>query len=596
MTIVPYQIQPGIVKDTTEVEVGSRYWTDGKNVRFRFGHPEPVGGHEKEANWSFTGKPRKALSWQTNSLDRVTAVGTTSHLYIVLNDERYDITPLRATSAGLSNPFTTTDTSAEVTVTDTTHGAAAGDYIVISGASAVNGITPDGEYVIDSVTDADNYVITHSEAATGTGSGGGTVTIEYLIQTGTDMPVAGLGWGASQWSNETWGDERSSSTIVAQETTLWSLDVWGEDLVACRVNGAIYLWDASVGTGTRAAVLTNSPTSARFVVISNPDRHVVAFGAHDGTFQDYMNVAWSDQEDNTTWTPAATNTAGDFRVKIGTKLVTAVSTQDTILVLTDDAAYQQYFQGPPFTFGFRSVGTSCGALSQNSLVDIAGIPHWVGIENFFQFTGSVKTLACPIRRYVFDDLNQSHRDKVFSGKNEKYNEWWVFYPSGTSTECDKFAIFNYAEGHWSIGELSRTAWTDRESYLNDPIAFDSDGNQYYHERGTNADTSALDNYVESGYISLTEQTGAEADRLILVDSFIPDFEDLTGTVTLTVTTKKYPQTSETVKGPFDITSSTQKVDFRAKGRQFKIKIASNELGADWRSGKIRMNVKPSSGR
>lgn len=595
MPNVPYKIAPGIIKDTTELEVGSKYWTDGDKVRFRFGQPEPIGGWDKETNWSFNGTPRKSKSWQTNDLNDVTAFGTNSHLYIVYNNERYDITPLRKTSSGLSNPFTTTASSADVTITDVTHGASAGDYIVISNASAVNGITLDGEYVVQSVTDADNYVITHTSSASGSGSGGGTVDIEYLISTGTNMPVAGLGWGADTWSSDTWGDPATSSDIIAQETRMWSLDTWGEDLIACPVNGGIYLWDASAGTGTRASLLTNAPSSARFILVSDPDRHVVAFGAHNGSFQDYMNVAWCDQENNIEWTASATNTAGDFRLNRGTKIVTAVPTQDTILILTDEAAFQQYFQGPPFTFGFRPVGRSCGAISQNCLVDIAGVPHWVGIENFYQFTGQAKVLACPIRRYVFDDLNQDHSDKIFSGVNEKYQEWWFFYPSSNSTECDKFGIFNYAEGHWSIGTLSRTSWSDRGSHQKDPVATDADGNAYYHERGTNDNGSAMNPYIESGYIDL-QGDGTEAERTLRVDKFIPDFEELSGTVNLTISTKKNPQSSEVEKGPYSITSSTEKVSFRAKGKQFKIKFESNEVDADWRPGKMIFNVFGSSRR
>jgi hypothetical protein len=406
-------------------------------------------------------------------------------------------------TATLINPIATTDESTTVTITDTAHGASDNDWVVINSATATGGIpaatlnNTDG-YQITLLT-ANTYSITVPTAATSTVSAGGglAVTIKYLVGVvaGLNQQSAdpALGWGTGAWGGSTWGTARSTDdSDVKLENSQWSLNLWGEDLIATIRGGAMYYWDTSSGETTRASLIseesgaTGVPTTARTSIISFPDRHVVALGADPvnslGNI-DPMLVRWSTQEDFTIWTPTATNTAGDQRLEVGTKIIGGVSSKDETFISSDEAVYGMTFIGPPFIFSFRLLATNCGAGGKNTMLSVDNRVYWMGKSNFFLYDGIVKEIPCPLQHFVFDRMQSNYIDKTVVGHNKKFNEVTWFYVStsnsaGTSNpEPDSYVTFNYQDLAWSIGTLNRTVWSDAFGVRDVPFAFDETG--YY---------------------------------------------------------------------------------------------------------------------
>lgn len=601
MTNVKLDIPPGIFKDDTEYALGPR-WTDGNNVRFHKGRPKKIGGWSKDNTLSFTGVPRSIRAWRLlNGMD-VYSVGTSSKLYVVYGGTKYDVTPIDRTTATMAtDPFATTNTSTTVVVTETSHGTQIDDYVIFSGASTVNGLDMNAEFKVTAVNSVNEYEVEHTSAATGTGSGGGaSVQADYLVPSGSSNTTPGLGWGAGRWSNPRdssggWGDPSAAADSgVFLDLAIWSIDLWGEDMVATKRGYKTYLWDAT-SPSSRATLITNAPATAQRTVVSMPDRHLVAVAAHNGSSNDPMNVAWSDQEDYTTWTPAAANTAGSQRLQVGTKILGAVPSRQQILLFTDEALYGMRYQGPPYTFGFNLMGTNCGLMGPHAALDYEGTTYWMGCQNFYIFTGQVRLLPCSVRRYVFDDFNSGQSDKCFAALNKQWQEIWWFYPSANSNEPDRYVALNYVTGDWFIGQISRTAWVDRQGQFDYPTALDSSGYIYSHEYGVDADTAALDAYVESGMMEVSTPEAPAGEQLGLVDKVIPD-ADITGELDVTIKVRKYPNDTAVSKGPFAMTSSTKKVSVRAKGREIQIKLESDGLGETWQAGSFRLNVIPVGGR
>ena len=349
----------------------------------------------------------------------------------------------------LIGPIATTDGSTTLTITDTAHGSKVGDYVRFTGATATGGITaedlnrPEG-YEITAIT-TNTFTVTAPSAATSTVSAGGgnDVVISYLIGIdaglGIQTSAPALGWGVGGWGEGTWNTPRSaSSSDVSLDNSSWSLSLWGEDLIATVRGGAIYYWTVS-GTVSNRAVLVSSlsgaesvPNVVRVTTVSFPDRHFIAGGCQEfgggGNF-DPMLVRFSTQEDFTKFKPTATNTAGDQRLEIGTKIVAMVSSREETIISTDEAIYGMTFVGPPFTFSFRLLATNAGASGLNSMINIDGDVYWMGKRNFFRYDGVVKELPCPVKHYVFNRMQDKYIDKVVVGHNKRFKEITWFYPS-----------------------------------------------------------------------------------------------------------------------------------------------------------------------
>lgn len=626
MTLALLQFKPGIVKDITEYSAGKNgpYWIDGNNVRFRNGYPTKIGGWENDpmfginaadgANYSNTnqvhtiGVPRNLNYWRALDGEDYLSIGTHNHLMILVNQALYDITPLRNTATNINNnPFATVDTSTTVTVTDTSHGASDGDFVRFKQATATNGITADElnrhyGYQITYI-DANTYTIQVPNAATGTGSGGGSgVDAEYLIGSneglGTQTASPALGWGTGGWGLGTWGTPRVGGTTVL-ENSQWSLNLWGEDLIATVLNHGIYFWDTSTGVPSRAVLVSSLggasdvPTKARLTTVSFPDRHLVCGGSNPlgSSDMDPMLVRWSDQEDFKNWTPSATNTAGDQRLEVGTKIVAMTPTRDETFISTDEAVYGMSFVGPPFTFAFRLLATNCGAVGKNVVMNVDGDIYWMGKRNFFFYNGAVQEIPCPVRYFVFDRLQTSHITKSFAAHNKRFNEVTWFYVSSANTntdgnpEPDSYVTYNYETNSWSLGAIPRTCWFDSFGFRTNPFAFDSVGYLYDHEVGTDDNGQALSAYIESSPAEI-----ASGDALMLVDKIIPD-ATIQGELNITIESQRYPNASVVTKGPFTIDQNSTKVSMRTRGRQMSMKLESTGLGDTWSLGDFRVNMR-----
>lgn len=595
--LVPVKLPPGIIKDWTDYSAEGRY-SDGERVRFMADLPEKIGGWISNSTYNVEGTPRSLLAWKTLAETNIVAIGTHSHLYVQFGGVIYDITPLRKTSSNVNDCFTVVDESTTVTVTNSSHGGTTGDWVTISASAAVGGITPIGNYEI-TVTTANAFTIVHSAPGTSGATGGGAATdIAYSISPGVDNASGGLGWGAGSWSDSTWNTARVIGSGVAVELTYWALSNWGEDLLATVRGGKTFLWDASGGVATRAAVLTNAPITSKMSTVSMETQHVLCYGAHDGSANDPMLVAWTDQGTNTTWAATATNTAGSYSLTRGTRIEAYAHTRSQTLIWTDTSLYGQTYSGQPYIFNFKLLSEDTTILSQTAAIDVDGTTYWFGVNNFYVYNGQVQVLQSPVRRWVYDNINRDVADKSFVGVNKEFQEVWFFYARGTAIEPSHYAVYYYGDPQkniWHIGALPRTCWQDAEKFLDKPIAYDSAGVYYDHENGFDDNTSALNPRLETGILELGGEKG-EGGELLLIDKIIPE-ANAGGDYLVEVITKKYPNALEEVtKGPFVISTTTSKINLRAKGRQARLKWSDTGVGYGWKLGTPRIQVKPMGGR
>ena len=634
MPLQKLQFQPGVNKESTSYS-NEGGWYDMDKVRFRMGYPEKIGGWTKLGIKSFLGTCRALHSWKTISLNNYLGVGTSDKYYIEEGQGYYDITPIRETTAAGDVTFSATASSSVITVSDTDHGAVEGDFVTFSGAVSLGGtITADvlnQEYKIDEIVNDNSYKITAREVNTvaditvdgtytpvavtangsDTGNGGSSVVGAYQINSGLETSIFGNGWGAGFWGRGTWG---SGATIDALTDTLrlWSHDNFGEDLIINPYNGGIYYWDASVVSAldTRAVSISDlagsidAPTVAAKVLVSDVDRHVIAFGANPlgSSTKDPLLIRFSDQENVLDWRPTTTNTAGDLLVGSGSRIVTAVETRQQILVFTDVSVHAMQYLGPPFTFGINMISENVTIASPNSAVAVEDNVFWMGANEFYTYTGAVQKLPCTVRDYVFSDFNDGQAEKVFAASNTAFSEIWWFYPSSNSDTVDRYVVYNYQQNIWYYGTLARGAWVDRgvENY---PIAAGIDGYLYYQENGfddgsTNP-ASAINAYIESSQFDL-----GDGNNFSFVSRVIPDvtFRNSTAaspSVTFTMKARNFPggaylqeddnAVSKTASVPVE--QFTNQVYVRLRGRSMALRVESSNTGVGWRLGSPRMDVR-----
>ena len=429
-----FQLPIGPGQYTEESERGAvGKWFSMDKVRFRKGLAEKIGGWVR-LEPQFLGTCRRLKDWSSLDAKRWSAVATDTKLYVWQDGTLYDITPVRR-SETLVAPFQTFTGETRVRVTDVNHGAQGGDYVrfadaIVGGAS---GITVDGEYQIDTIIDPDTYEITDDETAAtgGAGEGGTAVQVEYDISAGAESAVVAAGYGTGPYGREGWGNARTGSTLVLGIRT-WSLDTWGEDLLACPRGGAIYWWDRSKGTGTRATALGgDAPPNNEYMLVSQRDRHVFALGAFDffNDAFDPMLIRWCSTEDLNDWVPTSTNTSGDLRLYSGSKIVAGVRSRLESVIFTDVSVHTLPFLGGFAVFGLNIVGENVSILGPNCAVPIDHRVLFMAESDFYMYDGVVKVVKCDVRNFVYDNLNVVQRDKIYGGLNREFNEVWWFYPS-----------------------------------------------------------------------------------------------------------------------------------------------------------------------
>lgn len=577
-------IDSGVVKDLSELDARPR-WVDSQLIRFVQRVPQKVGGWTKTTSLLLEGVCRGLLSWQdANSLNRL-ACGTHKKLQILESTSLLNITPIRSSGTLGTNPFQTTAGSQTVTVTHAAHGTTIGDTVIYSGATSVGGLTIDGEYTVQSVIDAGSYTIQAASSATSTATGGGSsVTYQYEINIMRVDESLGSGYGTGGYGSGTYGTASDSSIVFPAGA--WTLDQWGQFLVACPRGGNIYEWQNN--SGSRALLLANAPINNTGILVTE-EQILVAIGAGGQK----MRVEWSDQSDNTVWAPSDQNTAGGRTLVGGSELLFGVRSRGTNLLFSDASAWTMTFIGGLDVFGFEQVaGGASGIISPRAACDVDGIVYWMGKNDFYMFDGVVRRIpgSKTIRRFVFDNMPELNRSKIFAYCNTLFSEIWWFYVGAGQTEISDYIKYNYDERAWDHGTLTRTAGIDR-GVFDRPIMSDELGQLYDHESGVDADGAAMTSYIESSPFDISD-----GDRIAHVTSYIPDFATLIGSVDISVMTRYYPNSEKIETDIGSVDPTTTQLDLRASGRQVAVKIKSENLGADWRLGVVRFTIEPGGRR
>ena len=522
-------------------------------------------------------------------------------------------------------------TCATITVNDTGHGCEDNDFVTFSGAVSLgDAITADilnQQYQVVHVEDNDTYYITAREVATipsitvsggldetpvfattgDSGNGGAAVVGAYQINTGLDTTVVGSGWGAGTWSRGAWGSA-ANLTAEGSKLRIWSHDNFGEDLLFNVRDGGIYYWDKTNGTSTRGVELSSlaganyTPTIAKQVLVSDRDRHVIAFGCdpqNDPGVQDPLLIRFSDQESLTEWESTALTTAGDLRLGSGSEIVTAVETRQQVIVFTDSSMYAMQYLGPPFTFGIQLISENTTIAGPLTAVPVEDQIFWMGISEFYMYNGAVQKIPCSVRNYVFDDINVGQFDKVTAAVNSENNEIWWFYPSSSSSENDRYVVYNTLEQVWYYGNLPRTCWIDRgiEQY---PIAASPDNFLYNHEFGFD-DGSVSPAGAITAYVSSSPMDMGDGQQFTFLSRLIPDvgFRNSSAPVPLldiTTRVRNYSNGNYLKTVTSQVGDDTEQINLRLRGRQFSIQVQSDETGVAWRLGSLRYDMRPDGRR
>jgi hypothetical protein len=370
---------------------------------------------------------------------------------------------------------------------------------------------------------------------------------------------------------------------------VWSLDNWGEILVATYRGGTPVKWDpTNDSVNVRASAIPNCP-KADFLLVSSPDRHLVLLGSvlPGDTEINRLCVRWCDQEDYTEWNITATTTAGYQLLSNGSEILAGQQTSRQIMIWTDTVVAAMQYIGPPFTFGFQPLDATSAITSRNAAVEVDGTVMWLGVDSFYVFDGIARVLPCPIKDIVFDDYNLAQKEKFFGVVNQKFHEVWWFFVSAGASEIDRYVSFDYVNQLWSYGQLSRTAWED--TALRDyPTAIDSNNDYYLHENGTSADGDPLGEYVESAPFDI-----GEGDYMMLVKGIVPDIKTTTDAgMEILIKSRRYPQSAEMTHGPYTITPTTERVRTRIRARQISFRYQGTGTDSDWQGGTPRIDLKP----
>jgi hypothetical protein len=648
------QFKPGFNKQQTATGAEGQ-WIDGNNVRFRYGQAEKIGGWEQLVASQIAGPVRDQHTWTDLNGKKYAALGTSKVLVIYYESGFYDITPINADQTGVT--FDSTTGSATVTVNLTAHGLLVGDYfkfksVTLPGGGVTGYTTADFQtnvFEVISQPTANTFTITMPSNESGTGmSSQGSATLNSYITIGPVFQTPAYGWGVDIWGSEVggegWGEE-ADVTNVTLDPGSWSLDNYGQLLVATVRNGATFTWNPDVAGAldTRAVIVASAPTKSLLSLVSDRDRHLFLMGTlddlADSTSQNKMFIRFSDQEDINVWNPTATNTAGTFLLDQGNEIITAIQGKDYVLVLTDQAAYIIQFVGPPFTFSLRQVGSNCGCLGQHAAIYAQGAVFWMGFGGgFFMYDGTVKQLPSLVEDFVFTTggaapgINYDANQIAYAYHNSLYNEVGWFYASNNSQQINRNVVYNFMEQSWTTGDLARTSYNDAQTYdlpyatefyrtdvptfpvINGATNTFGSTKYWAHEVGVNevdavGNATAIPSYIQSGDYDITatrtmqgQSTGmgdlrGDGEFIMRVSRFIPDFKNLEGNAKITLFFRDYPAETEQsdsngplITGPFTITTSTNFVSTRVRGRQVSIKIENDALGESWRYGTLRLDI------
>ena len=510
--------------------------------------------------------------------------------------------------------------------------------------NGINSSVTTGIILVDSSqfpTAGTNFIIIDSEeiSYTGIAATGELTGVTRGVAGTTAAAHSGGATITSSTNYVAWGEAASGDLVL--EPGMWSLDNFGDKAICLIHDSAVFEWNSAAtdATSNRATIISGAPTASRHMLVSTPDRHLVFFGTEttigDTSTQDDMFVRFSDQEDINTYTPTATNTAGTQRLADGSQVRGAIRGRDAIYVWTDTALFTMRFVGQPFTFAFSQVGTNCGLVGQNACVEVDGSAYWMSENGFFRYAGKLESLPCLVEDHVYDDINlESGNQMVSAGLNNLFGEVMWFYPTASSSVVNRMVAYNYFDSSpqrpvWTNGTLARTMWQDSAVFgsphatsyeANTDTSFDVVGNTdgrtiyYQHETGTDqvqgGTTTAITANISSGDFDITaqrtsqgQQTGIASFRgdgefIMKIRRFIPDFISQTGNTRVTLNLRNYPNDTQSgsALGPFDISSSTTKVDTRARARAIALKIENTSTNQSWKLGTFRLDTQPDGRR
>lgn len=517
--------------------------------------------------------------------------------------------PLPATStvtAGGAVPdLTTTNGSPFVNVELTGHGFTAGTTFPILVSTTVGGITFYGNYLIQSVVDADNFIIAATTLATSSTSGfinGGDA--RYVIYAGVGPIPAGTGYGVGGYGVGGYGSGSQITPVTNPITAVdWTLDNWGEILIACPLNGAIYQWSPSSGNAT-LTVIPNAPIINQGAFVAMPQRQIIAWGSTFTGISDPLLIRWCDVNNYDSWIGTVTNQAGSYRIPKGSRVIQCIQGPQQGLIWTDLGVWAMQYVGPPYVYQFNELGTGCGLIGRKAATSMNGVVYWMGQSQFYKLSGAgVETIPCPIWDVVFQDLDTSNLDKIRVAPNSRFGEIsWYFPTTSNGGEPSHYIKYNIFLNQWDFGELERTAWIN-ESVLGPPIGGgplpnSNDAFVIQHETSTdavdaNGNPYPMNSYFETGYYVMNE-----ADLKMFVDQVWPDMKwgyyggTQNVTVNLTFKVTDYAGQTPISYGPFPMTENTTFITPRFRGRLTSIRLDSNDVGTFWRIGNIRYRFQP----
>ncbi|MDE2105632.1 MAG: hypothetical protein KGL39_50865 [Patescibacteria group bacterium] len=514
--------------------------------------------------------------------------------------------PLAATSTSSSPVLpqvTTTSGQSSVTVTLPNHGYAVGDDFPVLRSTTVGGSTFFGHYVVMSVVDANNFTITATQTPTSSTSGylNGNLA-HYIYGFGVGSIPAGSGYGAGGYGSGGYGTGTAitPATGTAISATDWTLDNWGEDLIACPIRTAtapayqpVYVWSPA-NSASPAVVIPEAPPVNDGIFVAMPQRQIVAWGSTvDGT-QDPLLVRWCDVSDFSTWAPTVTNQAGSYRIPKGSRIVGALQTPQQALLWTDIDVWAMQYTGPPYVYGFNEIGTGCGLIGRKAAGSLNGSVYWMGPSQFYALGAEgVQQVSCPVWDVVFQNLNSAQTSKIRCAVNSRFGEIVWYFASAGSNEVNTYVKYTPALNAWDYGTLARTAWVD-QSVVGAPIGADPTTLYLYqHETSNDADGQALNASFQTGYAAISD-----GDQIMYVDQVWPDFKFGTygaapsATVNMTFYVADYPGQTPRTYGPYTITDTTEYISPRFRGRLVSVGLTSTDVGSFWRLGNVRYRVKP----
>ena len=618
--------RPGVNRETTNYG-NTGGWYDCNMVRWKTQTAQSIGGWQRYTTEMAEGTFRSLFPFSVLTGSTYYATGTNLKYYLVQGNLLVDITPIRSTGTINTDPFAITSGSAVCVVTDTAHGAVESDFVTYSGATSIgaSNVTAavlNQEYQITQIVDANSYKITLTVTSdtTSAAGGGGSVNAAYQINVGLDTSAEGNGWGTGTWGSGGWG-LGSTTFVLTDRLRLWSEDNYGEDLIFNVRNGGIYYKDMSGTVSDRAVNITTLgtdagiPTVARQVLVSDTDRHVLAFGADElaTATQDRQLIRWSDGEDITVWTPDTTNSAGELRLNVGSEILRAVETTTETLVFTDVSLHSLKYVGPPFTFGEVRLGSNVHLIGPNAVVSTGSETYWMANGLFQMYDGVVRDLPCDIRTYIFSIINIEQSEKVYAGINRTFKEVIWLIPVNDSEELNYYVCMNYEDRNnpiWYYGDYNgagRTTWLDAW-FTDTPLAGAPDGYIYSQDTGVTDDSSGTPVALETTLTSSVFEIGNGVD-MMLVSRILPDvgFEGSTAaapTVNFTFNMRNYPGSAFASGDANAVTATvvlpveqyTPKIDKRFRARSIDFTISSSGNGTAWQLGVPRIFASPDGQR